>query len=68
MRLIWSPTTVYGKRLNNAPHPYFDKGRMLTLVSSNRQHALVMESNDPDRIITIRGGRVPEVTWLEGCS
>ena len=59
---------VYGKRLKNAPHPYFDKGRMLTLYSPNRQHALVMESNDQGRIITLRGGRVPEVIWLEGCS
>jgi len=59
---------VYGKRLSNAPHPYFDKGRMLTLYSPDRSHALVMESNDQGRIITMRGGRVPEVTWLEGCS
>lgn len=59
---------VYGKRLSSTPHPYFDKGRMLTLYSPNRQHALVMESNDQGRIITVRGGHVPEVTWLEGCS
>lgn len=59
---------VYGKRLKSTPHPYFDNGRMLTLYSSDRSHALVMESNDQGRIITLRGGRVPEVTWLEGCS
>lgn len=59
---------VYGQRLKSAPHPYFDNGRMLTLYSSDRSHALVMESNDQGRIITLRGGRLPEVTWLEGCS
>jgi hypothetical protein len=59
---------VYGKRLNSAPHPYFDRGRVLTVFSPDRKFALVMEANDQGRIITLRGGRLPEVGWLEGCS
>lgn len=59
---------AYGKRLSVAPHPYFDKGRMLTVPSPDRRHALVMESNDQGRIITLRSGRLPEVGWLEGCA
>ena len=59
---------AYGKRLALGPHPYFDQGRTLTVYSPNRRFALVMESNDQGHIITLRGGRLPEVTWLEGCS
>jgi len=59
---------AYGKRLNSAPHPYFAQGRVLTVYSPDRRFALVMEANDQGRIITLRGGRLPEVGWLEGCS
>ena len=59
---------AYGKRLVVKPHPYFDKGRMLAVYAGDRQHALVMETNDRGQIITLRGGRVPQVLALEGCS
>jgi hypothetical protein len=59
---------AYGKRLTSAPHPYFAQGKVLTVYSPDRKHALVMEANDQGRIITLRGGRLPEVGWLEGCS
>lgn len=59
---------AYGKRLASSPHPYFDQGRTLTVYSPDRRFALVMETNDSGRIITLRGGRLPEVGWLEGCS
>ncbi len=58
---------VYGKRLSSTAHPYFDRGRVLTVYSPDRRFALVMEANDQGRIITLRGGRMPEVGWLEGC-
>lgn len=59
---------AYGKRLSVGPHPYFDHGHTLTVYSPDRRFALVMESNDSGRIITLRGGRLPDVGWLEGCS
>lgn len=59
---------AYGKRLSVGPHPYFDRGHTLTVYSPDRRFALVMESNDSGRIITLRGGRLPDVGWLEGCS
>ena len=59
---------AYGKRLSSGPHPYFAQGKVLTVYSPDRQFALVMETNDQGRIITLRGGRLPEVGWLEGCS
>lgn len=59
---------AYGKRLTTAPHPYFAQGKVLTVYSPDRKFALVMEANDQGRIITLRGGRLPEVGWLEGCA
>lgn len=59
---------AYGKRLSTTAHPYFAQGKVLTVYSPDRKHALVMETNDQGRIITLRGGRLPEVGWLEGCS
>jgi hypothetical protein len=59
---------VYGKRLHTAPHPYFAQGKVLTVYSPDHRFALVMEANDQGRIITLRGGRLPDVAWLEGCS
>ncbi len=59
---------VYGKRLTSTPHPYFNRGQVLSVYAPDRKFALVMEANDQGRIITLRGGRLPEVAWLEGCS
>ena len=58
---------AYRKRLMVAPHPYFAQGHTLLVYSPDRRFALVMEANDEGRIITLRGGRLPEVAWLEGC-
>jgi len=59
---------VYGKRLSMTPHLYFANGRVLAVYSPDRRYALVMESNDDARIITLRAGAVPAVERLEGCS
>jgi hypothetical protein len=59
---------LYGARLVTSPHPYFDKGKSLAVYSSDKKYALVMEANDEGRIITMRGGQVPQVLSLEGCS
>jgi hypothetical protein len=63
-----SAIKAYGKRISVTPHPYFDKGHMLAVYSADRRFALVMETNDSGRIITLRGGKMPDVGWLEGCS
>lgn len=59
---------AYGGRLVEQPHPYFDRGRLLLVHAADRRFALVMESNNDGRIITLRSGRLPDVQWLEGCS
>ncbi len=59
---------TYGKRLKVMPHPYFARGQTLAVYSPDGKFALVMESNDAGRIIMLRGGMVPAVEFLEGCS
>jgi hypothetical protein len=59
---------VYGARLSVRPHAYFERGLVLAVYSPDRQFALVMESNDAGRIVTLRGGMLPAVEFLEGCS
>lgn len=59
---------VYGQRLSVSPHLYFASGLTLAVYSPDRRFALVMESNDAGRIITLRAGAVPAVEHLEGCS
>jgi hypothetical protein len=59
---------IYGQRLNVRAHAYFERGLILAVYSPDRKFALVMESNDAGRIVTLRGGMVPAVEFLEGCS
>lgn len=59
---------VYGARLSVRPHAYFARGLVLAVYSPDRQFALVMESNDDGRVVTMRGGMLPAVEMLEGCS
>jgi hypothetical protein len=59
---------LYGQRLQVTAHPYFERGHRLMVLSADRKYALVMESDDAGRIITLRGGRLPMVEALEGCS
>ena len=54
------------KRLGATPHPYLARRRVLTVDSTGRQHALVVEPNGLGRIATLRSGRLPEAGWLEG--
>jgi hypothetical protein len=58
---------LYAKRLTVTPHLYFERGLTMAVYSPDRKYALVMESNDSGRVITVRGGLVPAVENLEGC-
>jgi hypothetical protein len=59
---------IYGARLEVRPHAYFERGLVLSVYSPDRKFALVMESNDAGRLVTLRGGMVPAVESLAGCS
>lgn len=59
---------VYGERLTVTPNVHFAKGQTRTVYSQDRKFALMMEGTDAGRIIMLRGGLVPTVELLEGCS
>lgn len=60
----------YGGRLAVTPHAYTEGGHYLTLVPADpaeSQFRLVAET-DGTVVTSIRGGRLPEVEFPEGCS
>ena len=59
---------LYPDRVQTTPHKYTD-GHYLTVRGSGADsiHRLVFET-DGRRVTRYRGGRMPEVEWVEGCS
>jgi hypothetical protein len=59
---------LYSGRVQTTPHKYTD-GHYLTVRGSGADsvHRLVFET-DGQRVTRYRGGRMPEVEWVEGCS
>jgi hypothetical protein len=61
--------SLYAGRVQRTPHKYTD-GRYLIVrgpASADTLHRLVFET-DGRRVTRFRGGRLPEVEWVEGCS
>jgi hypothetical protein len=61
--------SVYGDDVQVAPHKYIEGGHYMTVLgdSASAGKALVFET-DGKRVTAFRGGRLPEVKWVEGCS
>lgn len=61
--------TIYADDLTVEPHKYIEGGHYLTVVgdSTTAGKALVFET-DGQHVTSFRGGRLPEVKWVEGCS
>src|SRR5436853_180616 len=61
--------TVYGDDVKVEPHKYIEGGHYMTILgdSASAGKALVFET-DGKRVTAFRGGRLPEVKWVEGCS
>jgi hypothetical protein len=61
--------TVYGDDVQVEPHKYIEGGHYMTVPgdSASAGKALVFET-DGKRVTAFRGGRLPEVKWVEGCS
>lgn len=61
--------SLYGDDLKIEPHKYIKGGHYMTVMgdSTSAGKALVFET-DGDRVTSFRGGRLPEVKWVEGCS
>ena len=56
---------LYAGRVTASPHKYTD-GEYLT-IAPDAQHRIVFEI-DRQQVTRYRGGRLPEVEWVEGCS
>ena|SRR2546423_1778994 len=61
--------SIYGADLKVEPHKYIEGGHYLTVMgdSASAGKAIVFET-DGKRVTMFRGGRLPEVKWVEGCS
>ncbi|HEX9310104.1 MAG TPA: hypothetical protein VF887_04780 [Gemmatimonadaceae bacterium] len=61
--------SIYGDELKVEPHKYIEGGHYLTVMgdSASAGKAIVFET-DGKRVTMFRGGRLPEVKWVEGCS
>jgi hypothetical protein len=59
---------IYGDEVKVEPHKYIDGGHYLTVTADTTSSgkALVFET-DGKRVTMFRGGRLPEVKWIEGC-
>jgi hypothetical protein len=60
---------IYGDEVKVEPHKYIEGGHYMTVAgdSASAGKALVFET-DGKRVTMFRGGRLPEVKWVEGCS
>jgi hypothetical protein len=53
-------------RLRTRPHPYDPDGQYLILPGPNRR--VVFETDGNDEVTSFRGGRMPEIMYIEGCA
>src|SRR5258706_15528819 len=61
--------SIYAGEVKVEPHKYIEGGHYMTVAgdSASAGKALVFET-DGKRVTMFRGGRLPEVKWVEGCS
>lgn len=61
--------SIYGDEVQVEPHKYNPGWHYLTVLgdSASAGKALVFET-DGKQVTSFRGGRLPEVKWVEGCS
>jgi hypothetical protein len=60
--------SLYGDDVKVTPHKYIEKGHYFTVLgdSASAGRALVFET-DGQKVTMFRGGRLPEVGWVEAC-
>lgn len=61
--------SIYGDEVQVERHKFIDAGHYMTVLgdSASAGKALVFET-DGKHVTMFRGGRLPEVKWVEGCS
>jgi hypothetical protein len=60
---------LYAGRVQTTPHKYVDGHYLIVrrAADADSVYRLVFET-DGERVTRYRGGRMPEVEWVEGCS
>jgi outer membrane protein assembly factor BamE (lipoprotein component of BamABCDE complex) len=58
---------LYTGRVKVSQHPYVDSGHYLEVEFEGGKYSLIFET-DGKRVTRFRGGRSPEVGYIEGCS
>lgn len=64
---------LYGDQIEVSPHPYGDgsgRAHYLTFMprdAGDRNYRLIFETDNDGRVVQLRAGRLPEVSWIEGC-
>ena len=53
-------------QLRTRPHPYDPDGRYLIVPGPNRR--VVFETDGNDEVTSFRGGRMPQIMYIEGCA
>jgi hypothetical protein len=53
-------------RIRTRPHPYDPDGQYLIVPGPNRR--VVFETDGNDEVTSFRGGRMPEIMYIEGCA
>jgi len=62
-----SARNVYGQRAVARPHKYLQGALYLIVYTADRDAAVVLEIVN-GRVVSIRGGLIPAVEYVEGCS
>ncbi|HEX7239265.1 MAG TPA: hypothetical protein VF263_03285 [Longimicrobiaceae bacterium] len=57
---------LYPGRMEVQPHKYTE-GQYLVVTPADSTRRLVFETDEGGRVVRFRGGRLPEVEWVEGC-
>lgn len=61
---------LYPGYIRSEPHHYLEVGHYLYFVprdAEEQNYRLIFET-DGQKVITIRSGKLPEVSWIEGCA
>lgn len=59
--------SLYPGRVRAEPHKYTTGQYLIVPAPSDTTYRLVFETDEKGRVTRYRGGRLPEVGWVEGC-
>lgn len=59
---------AYGDKLEEGEHEYDPEGSVLTFVPEDPVDTRLVFETDGSKVTAMRGGRLPEVEYVEGCS